>query len=126
MHCRRAPNTVENQVRPIIVKMTEKLRLVKRLLVSRLGPMPPHRTQPATVNLLHGLLSPARAVRRTAPAGGSSPRTGSHAGPPRPLHRPRLGRQAGSARLGLQLDCLGSVNYFKPRAKPGYFVSFNI
>ena len=61
MHCRRAPNKVENQVRPIFVKMTEKLRLVRRL--SRLGPMPPHRTQPATMNLLHGL-PPAREIRR--------------------------------------------------------------
>ena len=30
MHCRRAPNKVENQVRPIFVKMAEKLRLVPR------------------------------------------------------------------------------------------------
>ena len=46
MHCRWAPNTVENQVRPIIVKMTEKLRLVRdAYLVSdrcrHTGPSPP-------------------------------------------------------------------------------------
>ena len=53
--------------------------------------MSPHWTQPATVNLSGGLLSPAREVHRTAPAGESSPRTRSHAGPARPSHRRAFG-----------------------------------